>query len=167
MYEMSNSCLETSTRACIHWLAVKCAVILCSDMSRKRAHTIPSISRHFYSLFFSLLLLLQLLLHPFVLPCTAGSINSPISPFLQDTAKMVSYNTQVFWTGWLCNGLLWKDHKNTDRNVIPSFKGPRNILMQVSRLHYSLLWTPIYLGITFPLHKLKQWVFKEFCTLLT
>lgn len=49
---MSNSCLETTTRACIHWPAVKCAVILCSDMSRKRVHTVPSISRHFYSLFF-------------------------------------------------------------------------------------------------------------------
>lgn len=46
---MRNPCLETTTRACIHWLAVKCAGILCSDMSRK---TIPSISRHFYFLFF-------------------------------------------------------------------------------------------------------------------
>lgn len=93
---MSNSCLETTTRACIHWPAVKCAVILCSDMSRKRVHTVPSISRHFYSLFFLLSLLLPLLLHPSVFPCTAGLIISPISPFLQDTAKMVSYDTEVF-----------------------------------------------------------------------
>lgn len=55
MYEMSNAYLETATIACNHWLAVKRAVILCLDMSRKTTttkknqHTIPSISRSFYS----------------------------------------------------------------------------------------------------------------------
>lgn len=92
---MGNSCLETTTHACIHWLAVKYAVILCSDMSRKIIPTISSISRNFYALFFFTSAASSTTILP-VWWNTAGLINSLISPFLQDAAKMVNYNTEVF-----------------------------------------------------------------------
>lgn len=93
---MNNPCLETTTSACNHWLAVKCAVILFLDMSRKYSRLFPAYLAIFILSFFPLLLLL----HPCVFACTPGLVSSPIFHFLQKS----SHDSQLQLTG-VSNGL--------------------------------------------------------------
>lgn len=137
---MSNPCLDTTTSACNHWLAVKCDVILCLYMSRKKR---PCFLQHFQP-FFSLIFPLLLLLHYYDCPHTAGLVNSLISHLLQKAAVKVSYNSQVFPTGWLCKVLKIRTGQYS------SIQRPNkyfNISVQIVLVFASV---PDYLRIMFP-----------------